>query len=64
MRERQRKSEQKDRNKLFGRSAYHIAIAYHIHLETIKKEKSNVYLAELDPTYHSKRLKEKGAGEE
>ena len=32
---------QKDRNqesKLFGRSAYHVAIAYHIHLKKIKDD--------------------------
>lgn len=53
--------EKQDKNKLFGRSAYHIAIAYHIHLQNLKKTnktKSEIGLEELDPTFYSKKLKE------
>lgn len=51
--------ESQKNQKLFGRSAYHIAIAYHIHLENVKKKhnrEADVFL--LDPTYYSKKLKE------
>ena len=53
-----REKEKIEKNKLFGRAAYHIAIAYHIHLEKIKKN-GNTEVDPLDPTFFSKRLKER-----
>ena len=46
-----------DENKLFKRSSYHVAIAYHIYLKNLKA-KGNVIENEIDPTYHAKKLKE------
>ena len=51
------KSNQKD-NKLFGRSAYHVAIAYHIHLKKLKENGQQLTSSEsLDPTYCARKLK-------
>ena len=46
--------------KLFGRAAYHVAIAYHIHLKETK-EKGQVLMNDLnrlDPTTPARKLKE------
>lgn len=44
--------------KFFRRSTYHIAIAYHIHLNNIKESGQDIQTPMiLDPTYHAKRLK-------
>lgn len=46
-------------NKLFKRSSYHVAIAYHIHLKKLHLEKADAAkIANLDPTYHAKKLRE------
>jgi len=42
-------------NKIFKRSAYHVAIAYHIYLRKIR-EKGPIG-GEIDPTFHARRLK-------
>jgi hypothetical protein len=43
-------------NKIFKRSAYHVAIAYHIYLNKLR-EKGTIG-SEIDPTYFARRLKE------
>jgi len=43
-------------NKIFKRSAFHVAIAYHIYLNKLR-EKGPIGL-EIDPTYFARRLKE------
>lgn len=43
-------------NKVFKRSAYHVAICYHIYLKKLK-EKGPIG-NDIDPTYHARRLKE------
>ena len=51
------KNSQKD-NKLFGRSAYHVAIAYHIHLKKLKENGQPLTNSEsLDPTYCARKLR-------
>lgn len=47
------------KDKLFGRSSYHVAIAYHIHLKNIKESGANISVQSclLDPTYYAKKLK-------
>jgi hypothetical protein len=42
---------------LFGRAAYHAAIAYHIHLKKLKENGTDITSqTSLDPTYHAKRI--------
>jgi hypothetical protein len=46
---------------LFKRSAYHVAIAYHIYLKKLKEQgitKGN----QIDPTYNARLVKERGMG--
>jgi hypothetical protein len=43
-------------NKIFKRSAYHVAIAYHIYLKKIREK--GVIGNEIDPTYYARKLKE------
>ena len=43
-------------NKIFKRSAFHVAIAYHIYLNKLR-EKGPIG-NEIDPTYFARRLKE------
>jgi hypothetical protein len=43
-------------NKIFKRSAFHVAIAYHIYLNKLR-EKGPIG-SEIDPTYFARRLKE------
>lgn len=44
-------------NKIFKRSAYHVAIAYHIYLKKIR-EKGVIIGNEIDPTFFARKLKE------
>lgn len=58
--EKKKDSQQKNvfaEEKLFKRSAYHVAIAYHIYLKNLK-ERGGVIGNEIDPTYHARKLKE------
>jgi len=44
--------------KLFKRSSYHVAIAYHIHLKKLQEEKKDTSkLMNWDPTYHARKLR-------
>ena len=44
--------------KYFKRSAYHIAIAYQIHLNNLRENGKDLQVAMIvDPTYHAKKLK-------
>ena len=44
-------------DKLFKRSAYHVAIAYHIYLKNLNA-KGGPIGSDIDPTYYAKKLKE------
>lgn len=47
-----------NKDKLFGRAAFHVAIAYHIHLKKIKESGADITSQSLlDPTYNAKKLK-------
>jgi len=48
-----------NKEKLFGRSSYHVAIAYHIHLKNVKESGADISSQSclLDPTYYAKKLK-------
>ena len=43
-------------NKIFKRSAYHIAIAYHIYLKKMRLMRAQG--SEIDPTSHARKLRE------
>ena len=43
-------------NKIFKRSAYHIAIAYHIYLKKLREK--GPLGGDVDPTLHARKLKD------
>lgn len=51
-------SKESNENKLFKRSSYHVAIAYHIYLKKLQSKKTDAVKLNLDPTYHAKKLRE------
>lgn len=52
------RAQQQAGEKFFRRSTYHIAIAYHIHLNNIKDSGKDLQTPMiLDPTYQAKKLK-------
>ena len=45
--------------KLFKRSSYHVAIAYHIHLKKLQqKNLDTTKIMNWDPTYYARKLRE------
>lgn len=49
---------QQSGEKYFRRSAYHIAIAYQIHLNNLREEGRDLQVPmTVDPTYYAKKLK-------
>lgn len=43
-------------NKIFKRSAYHVAIAYHIYIKKMREKGAQG--SEIDPTYSARKLRE------
>jgi hypothetical protein len=47
-----------NKDKLFGRNAFHAAIAYHIYLKQLKESGADITSqCLLDPTYNAKKIK-------
>lgn len=44
-------------SKLFKRAAFHIGIAYNIHIDKVKQNNPNYSTDDLDPTLISKKMK-------
>lgn len=44
-------------SKLFKRAAFHIGIAYNIHIDKVKQENPNYTTDDLDPTLISRKMK-------
>lgn len=47
-----------DKDKLFGKAAYHLAIAYHIHFKLLLEKNIDINVPHLvDPTFKARMLK-------
>lgn len=51
--------------KIFKRASYHVAIAYNIHIEKLKKkpEIDQMDQASIDPTYCARKMREQNRGD-